>query len=79
MQALGTYTTQTSTQGRKDITGSMVHETQARNQNTKGEQVQGTSQCTQWQARIWHQLLRDICTSCHLVLDLTPFGSFHPQ
>jgi hypothetical protein len=70
---------QTSTQGRKDIIISMVHEMHARYQNTKGEQVQGTSQCTWWQARVWNQLLQDIRTGCHLVLDLTSIGSFHPR
>jgi Na+-translocating ferredoxin:NAD+ oxidoreductase RNF subunit RnfB len=79
MQALGTYTTQTITQRRKDITSSMIHEMQARHQDTKGKQVQGTSQFTWRQARIWHQLLQDVCTSCHLVLDPTPIGSFHFQ
>jgi hypothetical protein len=57
----------------------MVHKMQARHQDTKGKQVQSTSQCTWWQAKIWHQLLWDICTSCHLVLHSTPIGSFHPQ
>jgi hypothetical protein len=35
MQALGIFTMQTSTQGREDITGSMVHETQVRHKTQK--------------------------------------------
>ncbi len=52
--------------------------TQARLNNRENHKAQGKAQPSQWEARIWHELLQNPCPCGHMVCNPTSHCLWHP-